>query len=214
MRNGWLLVLILCSLPALADKNKREAEKVVTRIQDSLKWMGLAQQSSAGRRDDMSCNVQWTESVLVTDTLGCKVTLLQTGSNVQTCVKDGSNEKSMVSNEWENKIHFDLGTLDSSTVVLKERKNETLNDFPSTTAGKIYELSFASKRQERVISWSSRLKYVSRGSKTFPENGDVRTDHQEGVWEKFGFMVNDETQGRRLGQAFSQAMDLCASKKK
>ncbi len=213
MRNGWLLVMLLCCLPAFADKNRREAEKLVSGIQDSFNRMGLVQQSSAGRRDDMNCTVQWTENILVTDTLGCKVTLQQTGSNVQTCVKDGTNEKLIVSNEWENKIHFDLGTLNSSAVVLKERKNETLNDFPSTTAGKIYELSFTTKRQEGAISWSSRLKYVNRNSKSF-ESGDVRTDHQEGVWNRFAFIVRDEAQGHHIGQAFSQAMDLCSSQKK
>jgi len=213
MRNRWLLVILLCCAPALADKNRREAEKVVTGIQDSLKRVGSVQQSSGGRREDLSCNVGWTESVLVTDNLGCKVTFSQTGANVQTCAKDGTNEKSIVSNEWENKISIDLGTLDASTVGLKERKNETLNDFPNTTTGKIYELSLAAKRQYRVISWSSKLKYTSRGSKT-PENADVRTDHQEGVWDRFAFMVNDETQGQRLAKTFSQAIALCSATKK
>jgi len=97
---------------------------------------------------------------------------------------------------------------------LKEKKNETLNDFPTTGKKKIYELSFAAKRQERVISWSSRLKYISRNAKTLTGGGDVRTDHQEGVWEQFAFAVNDQTEGQRLVQAFSQAMDLCSSRKK
>jgi hypothetical protein len=216
MRTRCLVVILLCCLPAFADKNRREAEKVVVGIEDSLKRVGGVQQSSGGRREDTNCNVGWTESVLVTDKLGCKVAFEQTGSNVQTCVKDGATDKSIVSNEWDNKINFDLSTLDPSTVGLKERKNETLNDFPTTAAGKMYELSFRARRQERVISWSSKLKYtsyISRGSKG-PENTDVKTDHQEGVWDRFAFMVSDQTEGQRLVQAFSQAMALCSAKKK
>jgi len=212
MKSRWLLVILLCSMSAFADKNRREAEKVVNGIENSLKRVGSVQQASGGRRDDQDCGVAWTESVLVTDRLGCKVTISQIGSNVQSCAKDET--KSIVSNEWENTINFNLGDLNSSTVRLKEKKNETLNDFPTTGKEKIYELSFAAKRQERVISWSSRLKYISRNAKTLTGGGDVRTDHQEGVWEQFAFAVNDQTEGQRLVQAFSQAMDLCSSRKK
>jgi hypothetical protein len=214
MKSRWLLVILLYSVSAFADKNRREAEKIVTGIEDSLKHVGTVQQASAGHRDDKSCGVAWTESVLVTDKLGCKVTISQIGSNVQTCTKDGTSDKSIVSNEWENTINFDLGALNSSTVMLKEKKNETLNDFPNISTGKVYEISFAAKRQERVISWSSRLKYVSRNAKTLTGGGDVRTDHQEGVWEQFSFAVNNQNAGQRLVQAFSQAIDLCSSGKR
>ncbi len=212
MRNRWVWMLLLCSLPAFADKNKREAETIVTGIQDSLKRVGTVQQSSGGRRDDLTCNVGWTESALITDSLGCKVTFSQIGTNVQTCAKDGTNQKSIVSNEWENKISFDLSAMDSA-VGLKERKNETLNDFPTTATGKIYELSVVAKRQYRVISWSSKLKYSSHGSKSL-EADDVRSDHQEGVWDRFAFMVNNEAEGQRLAKEFSQAIALCSATKK
>jgi hypothetical protein len=185
MKTRLLLLILLCSLPAFADKNRREAEKVVTGIQDSLKRVGSVNQASAGHRDDMSCSVSWTENVLVTDNLGCKVAISEAGSNVQICTKDGTSDKSIVSNEWDNKVSFDLTKLKSSTVALKEKKNETLNDFPNTSTGKIYELSFSSKRQERVISWSSKLKYISRNAKSLVGPGDVTTDHQEGVWDQF-----------------------------
>jgi hypothetical protein len=214
LKSRWLLMILLCSMPAFADKNRREAEKIMTGMEDSLKRVGTVRQASAGRRDDMDCGVAWTESVLVTDKLGCKVTMSQIGSNVQTCTKDGTKAKSILSNEWENHISFDLGALNSSTVRLKEKKNETLNDFPNTSTEKIYELSFAAKRQERVISWSSRLKFVSRNAKTLTGLGDVRSDHQEGVWEQFAFVVSNEAVGQRLVQSLSQATDLCSSGRK
>jgi hypothetical protein len=214
MKGRWLCMILLCSIPASADKNRREAEKIVTGIEDSLKRVGNVKQASAGRRNDMDCGVAWTESVLVTDHLGCKVTLLQTGSNVQTCTKGGTTEKLIVSNEWENKISFDLGALNSSRVVLREKKDETLNDFPNTSPGKIYELSFATKRQERAISWSSKLKYISRNAKSLAGGGDVRTDHQEGVWDRLSFSVNNQAEGERLVESFSQAMGLCSNEKK
>ena len=106
------------------------------------------------------------------------------------------------------------GVLNSAGVALKEKRNETLNDFPNTTAGKIYELSMVARRQERVISWSSKLKYTSRTEKTFTGGGDVSSDHQEGVWERFAFSLNNEAEGQRLVQAFSHAIDLCNSGKK
>jgi hypothetical protein len=214
MKIRWLLLILLCSLPAFADKNRREAEKVVTGIQDSLKRVGSVNQASAGHRDDMSCSVSWTESALVTDNLGCKVEISQIGSNVQICTKDGTSDKSIVSNEWDNKVSFDLANLKSSTVALREMRNPTLNDFPNTSTGKIYELSFSSKRQERVISWSSRLKYTSRNARTLVGPGNVRTDRQEGVWDQFAFSVNNEAEGQRLVQELSQAMDLCSSSRK
>jgi hypothetical protein len=214
LKSHWLLLVLLCSLPAFADKNRREAEKIMVGVEDSLKRVGTVHQASAGSRNGMDCGVAWSESVLVTDHLGCKVTISQTGSNVQTCSKDGSNDKSIVSNEWDNRISFDLGALNSATVKLKDKKNETLNDFPNTSTAKIYEISFTAKRQERVISWSSRLKYVSRNAKTLTGGGDVRTDHQEGVWEQFAFAVSDEAAGQHLVQTLSQAMDLCTSRKK
>jgi hypothetical protein len=214
MRIRCLVLISLCSLPAFADKNRREAENVVTGIEDTLKHVGTVQQSSAGRRSDMDCGVSWAESVLVTDHLGCKVTISQTGSNVQTCAQDGTNHKTIVSNQWDNKISFDLGTLNSTRVALKEKRNETLNDFPNTTPGKIYELSLVARRQERVISWSSKLKYISRTEKTLTGGGDVSSDRQEGVWERFAFSLNNEAEGQRLVQAFSHAIDLCTSGKK
>jgi hypothetical protein len=214
MKSGWLLLIVLCCAPAFADKNRREAEKVVTGIEDSLKRVGSVQQSSAGHRDDLNCSVSRSESVIVTDHLGCKVTISQIGSNVQICTQDKTNAKSIVANEWDNKVSFDLGTLRSSTVALKEKKNETLNDFPISGTGKSYELSFAAKRQERVISWSSKLKYTSRNAKELSGVGDVRTDHQEGVWDRFTFAMNNEAIGQRVGQAFAQAMDLCSSSNK
>jgi hypothetical protein len=207
-------LISLCSLPALADKNRRQAENVVTGIEDTLKRVGTVQQSSAGRRGDMDCGVSWAESVLVSDHLGCKVTISQTGSNVQTCAKQGTNHKTIVSNQWDNKVNFDLATLNSARVVLKEKRNETLNDFPNTTTGKIYELSLVARGQQRVISWSSKLKYISRTEKTLTGGGDVSSDHQEGVWEQFAFSLNNEADGQRLVQSFSHAIDLCASAKK
>jgi hypothetical protein len=214
IKNGWLVVLLLCSMPVFADKDRREAEKIMIGVEDSLKRVGTVRQDSAGSRDGMACGVTWTESVLVTDRLGCKVTISQIGSNVQTCTKDGSSNESILSNEWDNRISFDLGALNSATVKLKEKKNETLNDFPNTSTGKIYEISFIAKRQERVISWSSKLKYVNRNAKTLTGLGDVRTDHQEGVWEQFAFAVSNETVGQHLVQSLSQAMDLCSIRKK
>jgi hypothetical protein len=214
MKIRWLLPILLCSLPVFADKNRREAEKVVTEIQAALKRVGSVNQASAGHRDDKSCSVSWTESVLVTDNLGCKVAISQSGSNVQICTRDGTADKTIVSNEWDNKVSFDLAALKSSSVALKEKRNETLNDFPNISTGKIYELSLSSKRQERLISWSSKLKYVSRNAKSLVGPGDVRTDHQEGVWDRFAFSVNNEAEGQRLVQEFSQAMDLCSSSKK
>ena len=53
MRIRWLVLITLCSPPAFADKNRREAENVVTGIDDTLKHVGTVQQSSAGRRGDM-----------------------------------------------------------------------------------------------------------------------------------------------------------------
>jgi hypothetical protein len=208
---GLLAVTLFAAMPAWAGVNRNEVEKTVRTMQELLKQSAHDEQSAQGERDGKSCQVTQKEDVELDRVSTCEIQLEQVGTFTQACTPADPGGKGEFASQWSRQVKFHLGDIERSSLKLNSHDVETLSDFPVTNKRKSFQISFRTWEGRGLIFWSSSKKHGLLNDFGVPR-GDA--SKEEGTWNRFSFLVNDEEQGNRLLESLGQGVELCTDKRR
>ncbi|MBS1850493.1 MAG: hypothetical protein JST79_06245 [Acidobacteria bacterium] len=207
-----MLVLLVLAMPAWArGVDRDEVEKTVRAIQALLRQSAHDEISAQGERDGKSCQVTQKEDVELDRVSTCEIQLEQEGSFTQACTPAASGEKSEFASQWSRLVKFHLGDIERSSLKLSSHEVDTLSDFPVADKRRSFQISFSTWEGRGLINWSSNKKHGSLNDFGAPRGGSSK---EEGTWNRFSFLVNDQEQGNRLLEFLGRGVELCTVKRR